>query len=182
MESSVAMRSTFFVALFLFATSILCHQIEPEEINVLETVGITSCITHFNEMEEWAKGVKRYKRNTAAPDANRLQNVNLNCKNSVENLTTTFRRKIANAPQPAGINDVATLATAKKIESAIRNASQQLEEECAWRDSINMPVEAARTQFLTTELEDLGAEGVVIYQIGIQRLDFEDPYARPKRP
>ncbi|XP_057365622.2 uncharacterized protein LOC130686496 [Daphnia carinata] len=183
MESSLAMRSTFLVALFFFVTSTLCYQVETKEINVIEKVGITSGISpRFNEMEEWCKEVKRYKRNTAAPDANRLQNVNLNCKNTVQNLTTIFRRTTANAPQPAGDNDVATLTTARKIERAITNASQQLEEECAWRDSINMPVEATRAQFLTTEVDDMGAEGLVIYQIRIQRLDFEDPYARPKRP
>lgn len=102
MESSVAMRSTFFAVLFLFVTLVLCHQVEPEEItNAVEIVGITSGISpHFNEMEEWSNGGKRYKRNTAAPDANRLQNVNLNCKNTVKNLTTLFRRKTANVPQP----------------------------------------------------------------------------------
>ena len=79
------------------------------------------------------------------------------------------------------------------ILALTRQASQQLEEQCAWKDSVNMPVEATRSQFLTTEVifhfflksiieliicvifkvDDMGNEGVVIYQIAIQRLEFE---------
>lgn len=102
MEPSPPMRSALFVILYLLATSILCHQMEPEDIiNTIETVGITTGnVVHFDEVHEWINRAEREKRQ----DPNRLQNVNVNCKKTVESLTTAFRRKIANVPQPVRID------------------------------------------------------------------------------
>ncbi|XP_046655560.1 uncharacterized protein LOC124349097 [Daphnia pulicaria] len=174
------------ILVILLATPRLGYAVQVEEFtdDEVETVAITyGIIPGLNEVKKLFNEARREKREvTPEQDLSRFQTTNLNCKNSVEQLTKKFRQKIANVPKPAGSNDQATLATLTKIERAIRNASQELEEECAWKDSINKPVEATRTQFLTTEVNDMGSEGIVIYQIGIQRLEFEDPYNRPNRP
>jgi hypothetical protein len=103
METALPMWS---ILVILLATSVICDAVQFEEFAdaEVETVAITyGIIPGLNEVEELLNGAKREKREVAPQQQSpRFQTTNLNCKNSVEHLTTMFRQKVVTVPKPVG--------------------------------------------------------------------------------
>lgn len=94
------------ILVILLATPRLGYAVQVEEFtdDEVETVAITyGIIPGLNEVKKLFNEVRREKREVAPEqDLSRFQTTNLNCKNSVEQLTKKFRQKIANVPKPVG--------------------------------------------------------------------------------
>lgn len=99
--------SIWSISVILITTSALFDVVKCEEFNghEVETVGITyGIIPGLNEVKELFNEAQREKREVPLEqELPRFQTTNLNCKNSVERLTTAFRQKALNVPKPVGI-------------------------------------------------------------------------------
>ncbi len=99
------------ILVILLATPRLGYAVQVEEFTddtEMETVALTyGIIPGLNEVKTLFNEARREKREVALEqDLPRFQTTNLNCKNSVEQLTKMFRQKISNVPKPVGTHQL----------------------------------------------------------------------------